>query len=66
LFPKVKFPGLTRISLGIENNEEDVDKLIHSLLKITQKTSTSSTSKADIQRQINDFVKDVALKVYHE
>ncbi len=64
LFPKVKFPGLTRVSLGIENNEEDVDKLIHSLLKITQKTNALSTSKAAIQQQINDFVKDSALKVY--
>jgi len=65
LFPKVKFPGLTRVSLGLENSEEDVDILIHSLHNITQYVSASSNSKADVQKQINDFVKDVALKVYH-
>ncbi len=64
LFPKVKFPGLTRISLGIENNEEDVDELIRSLNKITQQARTPSTSKVDIQQQINDFIKDSALRVY--
>ncbi|MHA2101122.1 MAG: hypothetical protein ACW99A_20835, partial [Candidatus Kariarchaeaceae archaeon] len=66
LFPKVKFPGLTRISMGLENSEEDVNELIRSLSKITLQARTSSASKADVKRQMNDFVRDVTLKVYHE
>lgn len=64
LFPKVKLPGLTRVSLGLENSEEDVDELIHSLRKITDQSSTSSDSKADMQKQMKDFVRDSALRVY--
>jgi len=73
LFPKSRFPGLVRISFGIENSAEDVDTLIHSLSKISQNTRVSSTSKqlgemnlshADVEQQMNNFVKDSALRVF--
>lgn len=72
-FPKVRFPGLARVSLGIENSKEDVDKLIHSLNKITKHSKASSASKgdgtlnlpkADVKRKMNDFVRDSALRVF--
>jgi hypothetical protein len=52
--------------MGLENSEEDVNELIRSLSKITLQARTSSASKADVKRQMNDFVRDVTLKVYHE
>jgi len=64
LFPNIKLPGLTRVSLGLENSEKDVDELIHSLRKITDPSSTSSATKVDVQKQINNFVRDSAIKVY--
>ncbi len=36
LFPKLSLPGLTRMSLGLENSEEDVDTLTHVLGKIAR------------------------------
>ncbi len=74
LFPKLKLPGLVRVSLGIENSEEDIDKLIHSLRKIIKHPPDSSASKeykklnlskVDVQKQMNNFVKDSALKVFN-
>jgi selenocysteine lyase/cysteine desulfurase len=37
LFPKIKLPGILRVSLGIENCEEDVDTLIKVLESIARK-----------------------------
>ena len=37
LFPKMRFPGLVRVSLGIENNEADVDTFIRVLDKIARR-----------------------------
>jgi selenocysteine lyase/cysteine desulfurase len=64
LFPKVKLPGLTRVSLGLENNEKDVEKLIRSLKKITDPPSTFPAARADVKRQMKDSVSDAAKKVY--
>ena len=75
LFLKLKLPGLVRVSLGIENSEEDVDRLIHSLNKITKHSRGSSASKnyetlnltqADVQKQMNDFVRDSVLRVFSQ
>jgi len=33
LFPKMRFPGVARVSLGIENSNEEVDVLISALTK---------------------------------
>lgn len=73
LFPKARLPGLVRVSLGIENGEEDVDRLIHSLNKIIKNPKGTSTSKeygtpnltkADVKKQMNDLVRDSALSVF--
>jgi len=60
LFPRVSLPGLTRVSLGIENSEEDIDTLIHVLGKIARQPRTG----VDIQQQMNDFVRAAAQRVY--
>jgi selenocysteine lyase/cysteine desulfurase len=36
LFPQVSLPGLTRVSLGIENSAKEIDELIHVLGKIAR------------------------------
>ena len=63
LFPQVALPGLTRVSLGIENSEEDVDTLIHVLGKIARQPRTGANRHA-VQQQMDDFARAVALRVY--
>jgi len=67
-------PGVVRVSIGIENGEEDVDTLILVLGKIAKKSrasadnhsyskeiGTSILSRAEVKKQINDFA-DVAIR----
>ncbi|MFC2098248.1 aminotransferase class V-fold PLP-dependent enzyme [Bacteroidota bacterium] len=77
LFPRIRLPGVTRVSLGIENSEEDVDTLIQVLDKIagqnqakgnrhssTKQNGTTKLQKAHIEQQIKDFTRASALRVY--
>jgi selenocysteine lyase/cysteine desulfurase len=74
LFPKFRFLGLIRVSLGIENSEEDVETLIRVLTKIASPAKVSSKrnpsvetpilSDAEAQQKMNDFVSASALRVY--
>jgi selenocysteine lyase/cysteine desulfurase len=79
LFPKVKLPGLVRVSLGIGNSEEDVDALIRVLNKIAMRpraladrhsasvlNGTPLLRQADIQQQMNEFARASALRVYSQ
>jgi len=62
LFPGLRFPGVTRVSFGIENTHEDIDTLIHVVNKIANKTKV--LKKKEIERQINDFANNAAMRVY--
>lgn len=62
LFPRLRFPGVARVSFGIENGEKDIDTLIEVLGKIAGKTKTLSQKKTE--KEINYFVKATALRVY--
>jgi selenocysteine lyase/cysteine desulfurase len=72
LFPKLRLPGVARVSLGLGNNEEDVDNLIRALQKINRKSGHTEKSnplpampsRTEVQKQINDFIQTVAAKVY--
>jgi selenocysteine lyase/cysteine desulfurase len=77
LFPQVALPGLTRISLGLENSEEDVDTFIHVLSKIARQpragagrhfasthNGTPILPQADVQQQMDDFARAAAQRVY--
>jgi selenocysteine lyase/cysteine desulfurase len=76
LFPKFRFLGLVRVSLGLENREEDVDRLIQTLHKIAgpprsssnrkPATETPVVSKAELNRKMNDFVNAAAQNIYSE
>jgi len=62
LFPKLRFPGIVRVSFGIENCEQDVDTLIQVLGKIVSKSRTMQ--KTDLKQQINEFIITAAERVY--
>jgi selenocysteine lyase/cysteine desulfurase len=61
LFPNLRFPGVVRVSLGIGNSEQDIDKLIRALSTIAEKPSPP---KSDIRQRIKDFVSDISKRVY--
>jgi selenocysteine lyase/cysteine desulfurase len=62
LFKQVSLPGLTRISLGLENSAEEIDTLLRVLRDIA--AQPQSRSDAAVQRQMNDFARAVAQCVY--
>jgi selenocysteine lyase/cysteine desulfurase len=64
LFPRLRFPGVTRVSFGIGNTREDIDTLIHVVNKIATKTKV--LNKKEIERQINDFAEEAAVRVYSQ
>ncbi len=79
LFPQIVLPGLVRVSLGIENSEEDVDTLIRVLAKISlrpragvdrQFTSTHNGTpvlpQTDVQQQVEEFASAAAQRVYSQ
>jgi len=63
LLPKLNFPSLTRISLGIENSEEDIEYLIRALKEIV-KWQGKTSRKTDFTSQINKFIHEKAARVY--
>jgi selenocysteine lyase/cysteine desulfurase len=64
LFPRLRFPGVARVSLGIGNTREDIDTLIHVVSTIA--TNTRAVNKKEVERQINDFAIAAALRVYSQ
>lgn len=74
LVPGVRLPGLVRVSLGIENTNEDIDRFIHVLDKIAGKDNRSASaqngnavvSKQETKQQMNNFVKASALRIYSQ
>jgi selenocysteine lyase/cysteine desulfurase len=49
LFPQVSLPGLTRVSLGIQNTAEEIDDLLHMLDKIARQSPTSSPERKAVK-----------------
>ena len=77
LFPKLSLPGVARISLGIENTEDEIYSFIRVLAKVAGQAQTSNDinsvtdatekpklKKAEVQRQMDDFVQAKAVQVY--
>ena len=61
-FPRLRFPGVARVSFGIGNTREDVDTLVRVVNIIATKTRVLKNK--EIEGQINDFARDAALRVY--
>ena len=73
LFPGLNLPGIVRVSLGIENTKEEIDTLIQTLTLIAAKKQKNTTSgdigistvtQTEVQKQMKDFTREVARKVY--
>ncbi len=60
VFRRFELPGVVRVSLGIENSEEDVDTLVRVLGGIARK----SKAGVDAQKQMDDFAEAAAREVY--
>jgi selenocysteine lyase/cysteine desulfurase len=62
LLPHVSLPGLTRVSLGIENSAEEIDTLLRVLRDIV--AHPQSGLNGSFQQQMNDFASAAAQRVY--
>jgi selenocysteine lyase/cysteine desulfurase len=62
LFPRLRFPGVARISFGLQTTSREVDTLIEVLGKIAGKTKI--ISQKETEKQIAEFVKTASIKVY--
>jgi selenocysteine lyase/cysteine desulfurase len=77
LAPRVELPGVVRVSLGIENTEEDVDALVSVLEAIALQprrrgkatsefadNTTPVSASLDVRQQMDDFATAAARSVY--
>jgi selenocysteine lyase/cysteine desulfurase len=64
LFPKLRLPGVVRVSIGIENTVEDVDTFIQVLSQIEGKKPI--LAKLETEQALNDFVSNASLRVYSQ
>ena len=69
LFHQVALPGLTRVSLGIENGAEDVDTLIEVLDKIARQSRTGAnnpytSAQINVRGQMDAFASAATQRVY--
>jgi len=60
---RFELPGVVRVSLGIENSEEDVDTLIHALDGIARQPKSGSPEK-NVRQQMDEFSEAAARRVY--
>lgn len=75
-FPKLRLPGVIRVSFGLENTTEDVERLINGLNTISQnmkpssevpfsnKVQTTNIPEAKVKTLIKEFIKSRSEKVY--
>ena len=69
LFSQLSLPGLTRVSLGLQNNAEEIDALLRVLGQIARQPRPGadnpfSSKQTDVQRQMGDFARAAARRVY--
>ncbi len=70
LFPKLTPPGVTRVSLGLQNDQKDIDRLIKVLhqisLKSKENTGTASRilSPQQFRQQMDDYLRNASERVY--
>jgi selenocysteine lyase/cysteine desulfurase len=62
---RFELPGVVRVSLGIENSEEDVDTLIHVLGGIARHPKGGSPEK-NVKKQMDECSEAAAQRVYFQ
>jgi hypothetical protein len=63
VFRRFELPGVVRVSLGLENNDEDVDRLIHVLGDIARQRKGGPAEK-DVRQQMDESSEAAARRVY--
>jgi selenocysteine lyase/cysteine desulfurase len=65
LFPRIELPGMVRISLGIENTEDDIDTCLNVMKEISWgKKERTRYPFENVKDRIEDFIKIVEHNVY--
>jgi len=76
VFPRLQLPGVLRVSLGIGNNEEEIDTFIRVFGEIAKKEKGTKSdrekviyqkpglNKTEVKKQMKEFVNAAAEKVY--
>ncbi len=65
LFPKLRLPGVARVSFGIENTREEVEYLIEVLRSLAEKKDVNQVIPAtQVKKQLNQLVFDNSTEVY--
>ena len=63
VFRRLELPGVVRVSLGIENSEEDVDTLVQVLGGIARQPKSGAPGK-HVMQQLDEFSEAAAQRVY--
>jgi len=63
LIPGITFPGVARISLGLNNTKDDIDHFTRMLKKII---SEPDYDKKSIRKKIDNYTRGISEKVYGE
>jgi selenocysteine lyase/cysteine desulfurase len=67
VFPGISLPGLTRVSLGIENTHEDIDELLDMVGRIARQPAARhnpfTRKKTDVQRDMEAFAQAAARRI---
>ena len=64
LFHRVNFPGIARVSIGLENTAEDIDKLIQALGQIARQPR--AVPNKNFKMQMDEFTRNAARRVYED
>ena len=66
MIPAISFPGVVRVSLGLENTKEDVEAMLSSLKQISAKNKNEAggSSSRDIKRMLSEFAASCKEKVF--
>jgi len=64
LFRRVNFPGLARVSFGLENTAEDIDKLIQALGQIARQPR--AVPNKNYKQHMDEFTRNAARRVYED
>ena len=62
LFRSLKFPGLTRISIGIGNTREEIDLFLKTLAEIA--ASSGTKKEGSLKLRMKEFTGNISRKVY--
>jgi selenocysteine lyase/cysteine desulfurase len=63
LFPKMSLPGVARVSLGIENTDQDIDTFLGALTEIVVNKRKPTSSQ--VNKQMDSFTEEQIKKIFY-